>query len=143
MQCERCGSNHTIRVGKHLGKQRWRCKACDKRMTEGKRVRYPQSVKDKAIQLHLEGMGFRAIARIMGCSNVAVLKWVRQAANQLPKTELPEYVEVMEVDEMWHFVKKRRESCGYGWRMTVTPGGLSTSSLVRVVWQASSNCGAG
>jgi hypothetical protein len=57
-------------------------------------------------------MGFRAIALILGCSNVAVLKWVRQAAEAVPPAELPEYVEIMELDEMWHFVQKKEQVLG-------------------------------
>ena len=118
MRCEHCGSDHTIKIGKIKHKQRYRCKVCGRSMTENKYTGCPQELKDKAIKLHLEGMGFRAIGRVLNVSNVAVLKWVRKAANALPETKPPEYVEVLEMDEMWHFVKKSPKSCGSGLHMT-------------------------
>ena len=32
-----------------------------------------------AIHLYLENMGFRAIGRVLGLSNIAFLKWIRAA----------------------------------------------------------------
>lgn len=70
-------------------------------------------MKQKAVHLYLEGMGFRGIGRILGVSNVAVLKWINLAADMLRnklKQEMPKQsrkIATMEWDELWHFVRKK------------------------------------
>jgi hypothetical protein len=65
----------------------------------------------------LEGLGFRAIGRIVGVSNVAVLKWVRDMASNIePLVQRAKRREasVIELDEMWHYLQKKRENIGFG-----------------------------
>jgi transposase len=58
------------------GKQRYRCKSCGFNFTTGFRGK-PIELRQRALQLYLDGLGFRAIGRILGVSNVTVLNWVR------------------------------------------------------------------
>jgi transposase-like protein len=58
------------------GKQRYRCKTCGFNFTTGFRGK-PMEVRQQALKLYLEGLGFRAIGRILDVSNVTVLNWVR------------------------------------------------------------------
>ena len=73
-----------------------------------------------ALNLYLEGMGLRAIGRILKVSNVTVLYWIRSIGQSLKayvQTHLPDdirHVDIIEMDEMWHFTKKKTESSGYG-----------------------------
>ena len=63
----------------------------------------------KALTVLLYGMGnmsFSMIGRLLGVSDVAVLKWVRAEAYALPEPAAPAEMVTVEVDEMWHFVKK-------------------------------------
>jgi len=51
--------------------------------------------------LYLEGLGFRSIGRILGVSNVSVLKWIRefgQKAQELNREN--QQIEMVEVDKM-------------------------------------------
>ncbi len=34
--------------------------------------------------------------------------WVKQAGNELPEPALPEKIEAIEFDEMWHFVQSKK-----------------------------------
>ena len=68
------------------------------------------------------GMSFSAISRVLGVSDVAVLKWVRAEAMTLPEPEVPATVVTVEVDEMWHFLKKSLPSSGSGAPMTWIAG---------------------
>ena len=58
--------------------------------------------------MYLEGLDFRAIGRILGVSNVAVLNWVKQAAltiQQIHQQQLPvKATKVIEIDQMWHYI---------------------------------------
>src|SRR6195952_3267964 len=55
-------------------------------------------------------MSFGMIGRILGVSDVSVLRWV--AAD----------VKVLVIDEMWHFVKKRQASFGSGAPVILSAG---------------------
>ena len=74
--CKRCGGTETHKNGMMNGKQRYRCKSCGFNFTTGFRGK-PIELRQRALQLYLEGLGFRAIGRILGVSNVTVLNWVR------------------------------------------------------------------
>jgi transposase len=58
------------------GKQRYRCKTCGFNFTTGFRGK-PMEVRQQALKLYLEGLGYRAIGRELNVSNVTVLNWVR------------------------------------------------------------------
>jgi len=58
--------------------------------------------------MYLEGMGFRAIGRVLKVSNTAVLGWIKKFGTpvQLPPTDEP--VAVVEVDEMHTYVGQKK-----------------------------------
>jgi hypothetical protein len=58
------------------GKQRYRCKSCGYNYTTGFRGK-PVELRQQARKLYLEGLGFRAIGRLLEVSNVTVLNWIR------------------------------------------------------------------
>ncbi len=67
----------------------------------------------KALAVLLYGMGnmsFSMIGRLLGVSDVAVLKWVRAEAFSLPDPAVPAEVVTVEIDEMWHYLKKVRQA---------------------------------
>ena len=41
------------------------------------------SVKRQALQLYLEGLGFRSIGRFLGVSHVSVQKWIKKFGQEL------------------------------------------------------------
>ncbi|MBK7984981.1 MAG: hypothetical protein IPK09_15390 [Candidatus Competibacteraceae bacterium] len=71
----------------------------------------PAAAKALATLLYAMGnMSFCGIARLLGVSDVAVLKWIRKEAEALPAPEMPANVEVVMLDEMHHFLKKDRKT---------------------------------
>jgi transposase len=133
VNCPRCQSDQLVKAGFQSKKQRYKCKICLAQFVERSPRGLPADIKAQALAMYLEGLGFRAIGRLLGVSNVAVLKWVRQAAQNLPQVSTPSTVDVLELDELWHFVKKRLNSSGYGLRLTVNDAPLLTSKQVAVV----------
>ena len=133
MHCSRCESGSFCKAGFKDKKQRYLCRDCGCHFTQSHSRRYSEQVKAQAIAMYLEGLGFRAIGRLLGVSNVAVLKWVRQAADVLPAPSCVKVVDVLELDELWHFVKKRLSHSGCGLRLTVNETPLLTSKQVVVV----------
>jgi transposase-like protein len=88
--------------------QRYKCKECGYNFID--KPRRGHSAKDRALAvwLYLSGLSQRRIAPLFGVSPVAVLKWIRGFA--LAHTDQPTPpsggIVVVEVDEMWHFLKK-------------------------------------
>jgi IS1 family transposase/transposase-like protein len=117
MECTRCESKTTVNNGKAKGKQRYKCKSCGFNFVEIDGRRGKNIDKQRmAIHLYLENMGFRAIGRVLGVSNVAVLKWIRAAGEWIEsyhkknKVNKSKAVEIIELDEMYHSrrLKKNR-----------------------------------
>ena len=135
MQCPRCDSKEFVKAGLQSRKQRYQCKLCRRLFVEAGRPGYSAEFKEQALAMYLEGLGFRAIGRLLGVSNVAVLKWVRQAANALPEPKASAVVDILEMDELWHFIKKRAANAGSGLRLTVKDAPLLTSKQVAVVYK--------
>src|ERR1700753_842608 len=135
MNCPECGNASSWKAGIQRGRQRFKCKQCCYHYTQSKKRGYSTEVKEKAVSLYLEGLGVRAIGRILGVSNVAVLNWIRQAAEALPEPKNPAKVDILELDEVWHFVKKRAENYGCGLLLTVTKNESLTSNSAVVVFK--------
>ena len=65
-KCRHCGSERIIKTGHRDGQQKWRCKDCGKFQGEvDRREKYTEKERQTAIDLYLEGCGFRRIARIL------------------------------------------------------------------------------
>src|ERR1700753_3526178 len=78
-------------------------------------------------------MSFCSIARLLGVSDVAVLKWVRNEARRLPEPAVTAETVIITLDEMWHFLKKRLTSFGFGARLTLSLTAPSPGCLVAVM----------
>jgi transposase-like protein len=121
--CKRCGVSDYARSGLARGHQRYRCRACGCHFTDTPLRGKPPAMKALAVLLYGMGaMSFSGIGRLLGVSDVAVLKWVRSEAASLPEPEVPASVVTVEVDEMWHFVKKSLPGSGCGVPMTWIAG---------------------
>ena len=120
IKCPRCKSKDYVKNGKMNKKQRYLCKECKYNFSSFKKRGKSKEIKKKAIEIYLEGLGFRSIGRILGVSNVAVLKWVRKTTENLrsnlkDRNDLKHWkIEKMELDEMWHYVLKKSKKHGYG-----------------------------
>jgi hypothetical protein len=69
----------------------------------------PPAMKALALLLHAMGnMSFCGIGRLLQVSDVSVLRWARAAALELPEPEMSADMEFVNLEEMHHFIKKRR-----------------------------------
>ena len=140
MQCPHCESDQSVKNGLvNGGKQRYLCKSCGRNYTNQPRRKYPLSMRLRALVMYKEGLGIRAIGRILEVSNVTILRWIREIGNDLrswyndkllaeTQTEIP----VLEIDEMWHFLKKNSRKSGFGLLIVVPPDGSSPSKWALV-----------
>ena len=73
------------------------------------------ALKQQACQLYLEGMGMRAIGRVLGIHHKMVSRWLVQAAQALPVSPLQtEACSFIETDETLTFIAKKSLSVGSG-----------------------------
>lgn len=121
MKCLRCGSKERVKNGKVGERQRYKCKGCDYSYTRSERRGYSMTTKLHALALYKEGLGFRAIGRLLGVSNVSILNWIRDFGKDMQSWYDGKFlatsgvdIPVLEIDEMWHFVEKNSKNSGYG-----------------------------
>jgi transposase-like protein len=145
MHCPNCKSANKVKSGFNAGKQRYKCKSCGCNYTQSNSNSKPNHIKKQALHMYLEGLGFRSIGRILGVSNVAVLKWVRKAGDILQenignRSAFSPKVAVMELDEMWHFIQKKTIESGCGWLLIEMPqsSGNGRSEVVTVYQESAS-----
>ena len=80
---------------------------------------YPEELKDRAIELYMEGNSGRAVGRLLKISKNMCLRWIRQKAKKIkPKDRSNERVEVMEREKTPIYImtlvyRKTREILGY------------------------------
>ncbi len=133
MQCKKCSSKHYVKAGFVRKKQRYKCQDCGCHFTDTTQG-VSIEVKRLAIQLYLEGVGFRGIGRLVGVSNVAVLKWVRKLSKTIEECRKgcseEKEVYIMELDEMWHYIGEKNEKHGSGWLLLETVKSLIGQSVV-------------
>jgi transposase-like protein len=121
MKCKRCGCEAFCKSGFMKGKQRYLCKSCGMNQTEGdRREKHPESLKNAAISMYLEGCGFRRISRLLEkifCVKInyqLVIHWVKRAGAKLISEKRTASIPVLEMDELYTYVKKNSIKSEYG-----------------------------
>ncbi len=131
MQCPKCKSERFTKDGIVKSKQRYKCKTCSFRYTViQKSTGKPLYLKRFALQLYLEGLGFRSIGRVLNVSNVSVLNWIKQFGTQVKSLQSNEPVSVTEIDEMHTYVGTKKTINGYGLLLIDMKRDSSASLLV-------------
>ena len=139
ISCKRCQSEKSIKAGTMNCKQRYRCKDCGYHFTsEDGRVKYGANDRFVALTLYRKGLSLRSIAEIIGTSNVLVLYWIRNIGRFVQEAVLSrpfpssEEMDIIEIDEMWHYVQKNAKEYGYGLR-TLVPNKESLPAKLALV----------
>ena len=71
----------------------------------------PLAERALAVFLYCHGLSMNAIAKILRASPSTILQWIRDFANQHAQPPEPETdAVVLELDEMWHYLKKKAET---------------------------------
>ena len=110
--CPYCGSITSIQKAglNGTGSQRMRCTHCQKYFTpQQKPMGYSTQLRAQAVQMHLEGLSFRAVGRALGVNFQSVINWFNQAHDALPhQVEDQSATETVEIDELFTYVGKKR-----------------------------------
>jgi transposase-like protein len=111
--CPYCqASEQQVKAGRNLsGSQRWQCRACGRKYTpEPHEHGYPDSLRQQAVKLYLDGVNYRRIARHLEIDHKSVMHWVKAHSDQLPDAPVPNDVNNAELDELFTFVGKKKTS---------------------------------
>jgi transposase-like protein len=141
LRCKGCGSEEQVKNGFMRGKQRYLCKGCGLNFTDTPPRGMPLRMKVEAVLLYLSGVSMNRTARLLGVSTPTVQAWIERFAEVYARKPEPEgRAVVVELDEMWHYLKKRPTSSGSGRLGIVLRDGSSTGSWGVVTPPLSREC---
>ena len=106
-KCIKCNSQKVVKNGSKNGNRYFKCKECGTQFNEA--TRNSEVAQRLAVVLYCFGLSLRTIGTILGYSNVAILRWVRNFAEQHYHKPIPKGDIVIELDEMWHFIKQKKQ----------------------------------
>ena len=130
MDCPKCKSSINTKDGIVGGRQRYKCKDCNYRYTVTKKSDVkPIEVRRMALEMYLEGLGFRSIGRLLKISHVTVYYWVKHWGENLDLSSKKEPVEIVELDEMHTYIGQKKTTVGYGLLLIDLVKGLSILSV--------------
>jgi transposase len=144
LRCKGCGSEEHVKNGLMRGKQRYRCKACGLNFTDTPPPGKPLAMKVTAVLLYISGLSMNRTAKLLGVSTPSVQAWIEQFAQAYAQRPEPEgRALVIELDEMWHYLKKSRASSGSGRLGIVLQGGSWTGNAAVAITLPASGSSSG
>jgi transposase-like protein len=112
MICPGCGGSDLRKRGFKKGAQRYDCRQCGRYCTD-RAPRFSEATKAQAVDMYLNNVGIRKIARFVGASPAGVLRWIRKAHADMQlrpagtgASQTGAAPDIIEMDEIYTFVKK-------------------------------------
>ncbi len=113
LRCKRCGAGEHVKNGLMRGKQRYLCKSCGLAFTDTPARGKPLALKAAAVLLYVSGLSMNRTAKLLGVSAPSVMTWIEQFAKTYAQKPEPEgRAVVVELDEMWRYLKKSLQALG-------------------------------
>src|ERR687894_1869011 len=113
--CKRGGSEEPVKNGLMRGQQRSLCKGCGLTFTHTPARGKPLALKAAAVLLDVSGLSMNRTAKRLGVSTPTIQAWLEPfAAAYAQKPEPEGRAVVIELDEMWHYLKKSPSRSGSG-----------------------------
>ena len=107
--CKRCGSERQVENGLMRGQQRYLCKDCGLNFTDTPPRGKPLALKAAAVRLYVRGLSMNRTAKLLGVSTPTIQVWLAPFAQAYAQNPEPEgRAVVIELDEMWPYLKKVR-----------------------------------
>jgi transposase-like protein len=122
MRCPKCGRQHCVKAGFNHNRQRYKCKNCGRQITQ---------IEDKnatkrafALYLYGGGLSMNAIGHMLNVEPSTILYWVKNFALKTYQKPAPQGEVIIELDEMWHFLRSKKTRFGCGRRTVELPVSL-------------------
>ena len=107
--CPQCQSDRLVNNGSAAGKPKKLCRQCGYQFTRPTPRRKPLAMKVHAVLLYLSGISMHRLAFLLRASVQSVLNWLRTFAQEhYEKLEPTSRAIILELDEMWHYLKQKR-----------------------------------
>ena len=101
-------------------------------------------MKVTAVLLYISGLSMNRTAKLLGVSTPSVQAWIEQFAQVYAQKPAPEgRAVVIELDEMWHHLKRSRASSGSGKLGIVLQGGSWTGNAAVAITLPASGSSSG
>jgi len=111
LYCKKCGGESHVKAGFIKGEQRYLCKECGCKFVPTRHHGKPKKDKLLAVWLYLHGLSFRTIAKLFKVTPKAVHDWVKAFAKEnYVKPEPQSEAVIVELDEMWHYLKNKKQN---------------------------------
>jgi transposase-like protein len=109
MDCPKCKSSHHVKDGIVRGKQRYKCKDCHYHYTVERKsdVKTPE-IRRLALELYLEGLGFRSIGRILKISYGTVYLWVKEWSTKVSFPRRETSIEIINLEKMLSYIESKK-----------------------------------
>jgi transposase-like protein len=141
--CPQCQSDRLVNNGSAAGKPKKLCQQCGYQFTRTTPRGTPLTTKIHAVLLYLSGISMNRIAFLLRVSAQAVLNWIRTLAQQYQEKPEPTGRSIiLELDEMGHYVQKKRQKL-WIWKALDQDTGqlLGYCQIKRVACAVSVQCG--
>ena len=111
--CPECqAQDRQVKAGKNGSEsQRWKCQHCGRKYTPIPHEHgYPDSIRQQAVKMSVDGCNYRQIARLLKVDHKTVMHWVKAHADQLPAAPLPaeKPLHIVEMDELYTFIGAKK-----------------------------------
>jgi len=126
MDCPKCKHSDYCKAGF----ANYKCKSCSYFYTVDRKsdVKTEQT-RRLALEIYLEGVGFRGIGRILGISYGTVYQWIKKWSKQIDLPVRNEPISLVELDELHSYVKQKKTTVGHGLLLIDLKNGLSLLSV--------------
>ena len=142
MNCPKCKSNERVKDGITNGRQRYQCKNCGRRFSvERRSTEKSDEQKRLALELYLEGLGFRAIGRVLNINYVTIYYWIKKWGESVSLPKAQEPIEIVELDEIHTYIKNKKTTAGFGWLLTDLEDASSILFVEKETQKHSKSCG--
>jgi len=139
-ECKNCKASNATKSGFVRGKQRYRCRECGCHFVRGDARTNTQIASKKALCVLFYCLGktsFNMLGHLLDIWPSQVYRWVSAVGATAPDPAVSGEIKEMEFDEMWHFLKKKRENTGSSRPWTVAHGEPWPGCSVTVTLQRS------
>ena len=132
-RCPHCNSEDICRNGHdYKGAQKYHCHRCKSYGTLHARQGYREEEKELILRAYQERASMRGVERIFGTVRQTLPRWIQEKAAKLPAMEATllaaEPDDVLELDELWSFVRTKRNQRWSGLPSVVEPDRSSPAS---------------
>lgn len=125
--CKNCKSEKVVKSGFIRGKQRYQCKNCGCNFVEGDSRTNEKTALKKAMCILLYSLGkvsYSELARIFDTWPSQVYRWITESGAKPPDESTPGSIKQMDFEEMWFYIRSKREEFGPSTPLVIADGEL-------------------